>query len=60
MSDNSIVIRNATIVDGSGKDPFDGKKSDEKGLPAGGVDKRGSTVLPEAKSKKTKQEETEF
>ena len=24
MSDNSMVIRNATIVDGSGKDPFDG------------------------------------
>ena len=43
-----------------GKDPFDGKQIDEKGLPAGGVDKRGSTVLPEAKSKKTKQEETEF
>jgi len=44
-----------------GKDPFDGKQIDEKGLPAGGVDKRGSTVLPNAKSKKEeKEEETEF
>ena len=34
-----------------GKDPFDGRQTDEKGLPAGGVDKRGSTVLP--KTKKT-------
>ena len=25
-----------------GKDPFEGKQTDEKGLPAGGVDKRGS------------------
>ena len=24
MTDNSMVIRNATIVDGSGKDPFSG------------------------------------
>jgi len=31
-----------------GKDPFDGKQTDEKGLPAGGTDKRGSTVLPTA------------
>ena len=30
------------------KDPFDGKQTDEKGLPAGGTDKRGSTVLPTA------------
>ena len=29
-----------------GKDPFDGRQTEEKGLPAGGVDKRGSTVLP--------------
>ena len=28
-----------------GKDPFDGKLTDEKGLPAGGTDKRGSTVF---------------
>ena len=29
-----------------GKDPFDGKQTDEKGLPAGGTDKLGATVLP--------------
>ena len=34
-----------------GKDPFDGRQTDAKGLPAGGVDKRGSTVLPKAKTK---------
>ena len=44
-----------------GKDPFDGKQVDEKGIPAGGVDKRGSTVLPKKNDKKTPQaEETEF
>ena len=32
-----------------GKDPFDGKQVEGKGLPAGGVDKRGATVLPEVK-----------
>ena len=42
-----------------GKDPFDGRQTDEKGLPAGGVDKRGSTVLPE-KAKKKDEEEGEF
>ena len=42
-----------------GKDPFDGKQTDEKGLPAGGQDKRGSTVLPK-KQTKTVEEETEF
>ena len=42
-----------------GKDPFDGKQVDEKGLPAGGVDKRGSTVLPKKSTKKV-EEETEF
>ena len=40
-----------------GKDPFDGKQVDEKGLPAGGVDKRGATVLT-TKSKKEKEEDT--
>ncbi len=35
-----------------GKDPFDGKLVDEKGLPAGGTDKRGATILPKAKVKK--------
>jgi len=39
-----------------GKDPFDGKQVDEKGLPAGGTDKRGSIVMPKTK---TKQQETE-
>ena len=32
-----------------GKDPFDGKQTDEKGLPAGGTDKLGSTVMPTKK-----------
>ena len=42
-----------------GKDPFDGKQTDSKGLPAGGVAKRGSTVLPKTEEKKQEQE-TEF
>tara|TARA_R100001224_G_scaffold113906_1_gene102125 strand:+ start:6943 stop:7680 length:738 start_codon:yes stop_codon:yes gene_type:complete len=42
-----------------GRDPFDGKQTDAKGLPAGGVDKRGSTVLTE-KSKKKDDNEGEF
>ena len=33
-----------------GKDPFDGRATDQKGLPAGGVDKLGSTVMPSKKS----------
>lgn len=32
-----------------GKDPFDGRQTDAKGLPAGGTDRRGSTVLPQTK-----------
>ena len=32
-----------------GKDPFDGRATDSKGLPAGGVDKQGATVLPKEK-----------
>ena len=32
-----------------GKDPFDGRQTDEKGLPAGGQDKRGATVMPKTK-----------
>ena len=40
-----------------GKDPFDGKQVEEKGLPAGGVDKRGATVLP--KKRKAKVASTE-
>ena len=42
-----------------GKDPFDGKQVDEKGIPAGGVDKRGATVMPTTKTETTV-EETEF
>ena len=42
-----------------GKDPFDGRQVDEKGLPAGGVDKNGSTVMPKTQTKKV-EEETEF
>ena len=42
-----------------GKDPFDGKQTDEKGLPAGGTDKRGAHVNPTTKTKKV-EEETEF
>ena len=35
-----------------GKDPFDGKQVEAKGLPAGGTDKCGATVMPsKAKSK---------
>ena len=43
-----------------GKDPFDGKQTDEKGLPAGGTDKRGAHVTPKTKAKQTQEEETEF
>jgi len=42
-----------------GKDPFDGKQVDEKGLPAGGTDQRGATVMPKKSTKKV-EEETEF
>ena len=42
-----------------GKDPFDGKLVDEKGIPAGGVDKKGATVLTKAKVKPT-QDDNEF
>ena len=42
-----------------GKDPFDGKQTDAKGLPAGGTDKRGATVLPTT-SKPKDDEEAEF
>ncbi len=43
-----------------GKDPFDGKQVDAKGLPAGGTDKRGAHVTPTTTTKKVKEEETEF
>jgi hypothetical protein len=42
-----------------GKDPFDGKQTDAKGLPAGGTDKRGATVLPSTQAKKI-EDEAEF
>ena len=37
-----------------GKDPFDGKQVEAKGLPAGGIDKRGATVLPKKTKAKSK------
>ena len=43
-----------------GKDPFDGKQTDEKGLPAGGTDKRGAHVEPLKPKTKKVEEETEF
>ena len=43
-----------------GKDPFDGKQVDEKGLPAGGTDKRGATVMPTPKSNDKEDETAEF
>ena len=42
-----------------GKDPFDGRQTDEKGLPAGGTDKRGAYVEPTKQTKKV-EDETEF
>tara|TARA_B100000085_G_C18513719_1_gene500771 strand:- start:380 stop:1117 length:738 start_codon:yes stop_codon:yes gene_type:complete len=42
-----------------GKDPFDGKQAEGKGLPAGGVDKRGSTVLP-AQAEAKVEDDAEF
>ena len=41
-----------------GEDPFDGKKTDDKGLPAGGTDSNGATKV--AKSSKSIEEEEEF
>ena len=32
MSENSLVIRNATIVDGTGADPFKGDVAIENGI----------------------------
>ena len=43
-----------------GKDPFDGKQVDEKGLPAGGTDKRGAHVTPTTAKKKVEESQTEF
>ena len=43
-----------------GKDPFDGRQTDEKGLPAGGTDKMGSTVMPSKTQTKTTDDNEEF
>ena len=42
-----------------GENPFDGKKTDEKGLPNVTTDKRGAAVTPTTETKST-DEETEF
>ena len=43
-----------------GKDPFDGKQVDDKGLPAGGTDKRGAYVAAATATKKEDDSEAEF
>ena len=43
-----------------GKDPFDGKQVEEKGLPAGGTDKRGAHVSPTTAKKKVEDTNEEF
>lgn len=44
-----------------GKDPFEGKQVESKGLPAGGTDKRGAYVKPNTKTKASVAEtEAEF
>ena len=43
-----------------GKDPFDGKQVEEKGLPAGGTDKRGAHVAPATAKKKVEDTNEEF
>ena len=43
-----------------GKDPFEGKQVESKGLPAGGTDKRGAYVKPGVTTKKKDEPETEF
>ena len=43
-----------------GKDPFDGKQVDSKGLPAGGTDKRGAHVTPTTAKKKVEESQAEF
>jgi hypothetical protein len=39
-----------------GKDPFEGRATDEKGLPAGGVDENGATVMPKRSKKKVEED----
>ena len=43
-----------------GQDPFSGKQTEDKGLPAGGTDKRGATVMPKKSSTTDQENETEF
>ncbi len=43
-----------------GKDPFEGKQVESKGLPAGGTDKRGAYVKPGVATTKKDEPETEF
>ena len=43
-----------------GKDPFDGKQVEEKGLPAGGQDNRGAHVAPATEKKKVQDDTAEF
>ena len=44
----------------AGLDPFDGKQVEEKGLPAGGTDKRGAHVEPTKAKKKVVDTNEEF
>jgi hypothetical protein len=44
----------------SGLDPFDGKQVEEKGLPAGGQDKRGAHVAPAKEKVKVVDDNAEF
>jgi len=44
----------------AGKDPFDGKQVEEKGLPAGGQDKRGAHVSPTTAKAKVQDDNAEF
>ena len=43
-----------------GKDPFEGRSTDEKGLPAGGTDKNGATVMPSKAKQQTEDPNEEF
>ena len=43
-----------------GKDPFEGRSTDEKGIPAGGTDKRGAYVAPATATEKVQDDEDEF
>tara|TARA_X000001382_G_scaffold109049_1_gene85158 strand:+ start:5265 stop:6002 length:738 start_codon:yes stop_codon:yes gene_type:complete len=43
-----------------GKDPFEGRATNEKGLPAGGQDKRGAVVAPTVTNAVPEQDNTEF